>query len=258
MVTETHRFFGVDLAWAADRRHTAVAVMEGNRSGARLTELSDGLFALSAVEQFVLSRANKNSVVAIDASLIVENDTGQRPCETLIGRAFGRFGASCHSSNRKRPYWDSGVRLASQLAQAGFCHGLPLQRAMGRRGRWLIEVYPHPAMVRLFGLDQILRYKKGSVRQRRAGLRELQDHLARLASRGIGLCSSRTLTSLLGTDPTVLRGNLLKWYEDRLDAVLCAFIAWHCWRWGAAGTEVFGNLEMGYILVPTASINAEE
>lgn len=250
--TNIHKFFGVDLAWAADRRHTAVAVMEGNGNGVRLTELSEGLFALSAVEDFVLSRASKNSVVAIDASLIVENDTGQRACDTLIGREFGRFGASCHSSNRNRRYWNSGVRLASQFALAGFSHGLPLERVRQVPGRWLIEVYPHPAMIRLFKLDRILRYKKGLVEQRRAGLRELQDQLARLESRSIGLCSSPTLAALLDVDLKVLKGSLLKHYEDRLDAVLCAFLAWHCWRWGAARNDVFGDLEAGYIVVPTA------
>ena len=257
MRTETYRFLGVDLAWAADRRHSAVAVMEGNSSGVRLTELSEGLFALSAVEEFVLSRATKNCMAAFDAPLIVENATGQRPCESLIGRAFGHFGASCHSSNRKRPYWNTGVRLARRLARAGFAHGLPHHRSRQRPGRWLIEVYPHPAMIRLFELDRILRYKKGSVTQRRAGLRELQDQLAMLASRGIGLCSTPTLTTLLDVDPKVLRGSLLKYHEDRLDAVFCAFVAWHCWRWGGAKNDVFGDLKAGYILVPAESQTAK-
>src|SRR5487761_1773397 len=113
----TYTFIGVDLAWAVDRRHTAVAVMEGNSRGVRLVELSENLFTRSAVAEFILDRAGENSVAAIDASLIVKNDTGQRPCETLIGREFGRFGASCHSTNRNRPYWDGGVRLVSQLTQ---------------------------------------------------------------------------------------------------------------------------------------------
>ena len=141
--------------------------MEGNSRGVRLVELSENLFTRSAVAEFILDRAGENSVAAIDASLIVKNDTGQRPCETLIGREFGRFGASCHSTNRNRPYWDGGVRLVSQLTQAGFSHGLPLERTRVRRGRWLIEVYPHPAMIRLFRLDRIVRYKKGPVRERR-------------------------------------------------------------------------------------------
>lgn len=42
-------------------------------------------------------------VVAIDAPLVVPNQTGQRTCERLIGRAFGRFHASAHTSNRTRP-----------------------------------------------------------------------------------------------------------------------------------------------------------
>ena len=34
-------------------------------------------------------------------------------------------------------------------------------------GRWVAEVYPHPAMVRMFGLPRIIKYKKGSVAERR-------------------------------------------------------------------------------------------
>jgi predicted RNase H-like nuclease len=44
---------------------------------------------------------------------------------------------------------------------------------------------------------------------------------------------------------------MLKHHEDRPAAALCAVIAWYWWRRGAVRTEVFGNLEAGYILVPT-------
>ncbi len=245
-----YSFIGVDLAWAVDSRHSAVAVMEGDKRAVRLVTVSSDLFSLGAVAEFILAHTKANSVVAIDASLIVRNESGQRACETLIGRTFGRFGASCHSTNRSRPHWDSGVRLVSYLERAGYEHGLPLEKMKGRSGRRLVEVYPHPAMVRLFGLDRILRYKKGAVGARRAGLAELQEHLARLIDPAVGLAGSLTLTRLLGEDLTVLKGSTLKAHEDRLDAVFCAFLAWHIWRWGAARNEVFGDLDNGYIVVP--------
>jgi predicted RNase H-like nuclease len=244
------QFIGVDLAWAVDRKHTGVAVMEGDHRGVQLTALSTELRSLRNVVEFVCSRAGDDAVVAVDASLIVKNEVGQRPCESAIGRAFGRFGASCHSSNRGRPHFDSGERIVRQLAAAGFAHGLPLEATKRRTGRWLFEVYPHPALVRLFNLDRILRYKKGTVHEKRKGLAALRDHLRELLSERELLKPSNCLENLLSTDLVSLKGGALKCYEDLLDAVLCAYLAWHIWCWGQDRNEVFGDLETGYIVVP--------
>jgi len=244
------RFIGIDLAWCVDRRHTGVAVMDGDNGGVRLVELSSGLHSLDGVIRFVLEHLSKDMVVAVDASLIVNNDAGQRPCETEIGRVFGKFGASCHSTNRGRRHFDSGERLVSNLAERGFKHGLPVETAKFRAGRCVIEVYPHPAMVRLFNLARIIRYKKGPVDGRRSGLQLLQSHLNDLTAPGRGLRPSKCLDELLGTNPALRSGASLKRHEDLLDAVFCAYLAWHFWRWGGERNEVFGDLRTGYVVVP--------
>ena len=241
-------FVGVDLAWAVDQRHSGIAVMEGGRSGVRLTRIAPPIHSLEGVIQLIAEHLNECMLVAVDASLIVPNEAGQRPCEREIGRAFGRYGASCHSSNRNRPHFDSGERLVRSLQPHEFAHGYPLPQ--GGCGRWVIEVYPHPAMVRLFGLARILSYKKGLISQRRAGLRLLQGHLGRLMGRRSGLSSSPSLERLLREEPGRRAGQALKQLEDQLDAVLCAYLAWHVWRWGEVRNEVFGDLASGYVVVP--------
>lgn len=61
-------------------------------------------------------------------------------------------------------------RVAAKLVQHGF--------VIGVRGRRVAaEVYPHPAMVRLFGLDQRIPYKRGRVEIRRREFRRLQEEL---------------------------------------------------------------------------------
>jgi predicted RNase H-like nuclease len=241
-------FIGVDLAWNVDRRHTGCAVMEGGERGVWLTALGSQLHSLKAVTQLIAGHLCACMLVAVDASLIVSNEAGQRPCERALGRAFGRQGASCHSSNRGRPHFDSGERLVRELTRHGFGHALPLpERACGR---WVMEVYPHPAMVRLFGLERIIPYKKGPVDQRRAGLRILQGHLGGLLGRG--LLPSPCLEQLLQESPAARGGQALKQLEDQLDAVLCAYLAWHAWRWGERGNEVYGDARTGYIVVPRA------
>jgi predicted RNase H-like nuclease len=243
-----HRFIGVDLAWAADAKHTGIAVMAGDRRGVKLVALSDDVHNLRSCLDFIVGHmGGGTTAVAIDASLIVVNEAGQRPCETAIGKQFGKFGASCHSTNRSRPYFESGLQLVRLLSGHGFAHGLPLGTSVQR---WHIEVYPHPAMVRVFSLSRILQYKKGLVADRRFGLRSLQHHIGSLALNGGGLQQSPQLEELLGRDPSALRGNALKELEDLLDATFCAYLAWHCWRWGHKRNEVYGDLGTGYIVVP--------
>jgi predicted RNase H-like nuclease len=241
-------FVGVDLAWDVDHRHSGIAVMEGGRAGVRLTRIAPPVHSLAGVMQVIREHLGGLALIAVDASLIVPNETGQRPCERAVGRVFGRQGASCHSSNRGRPHFDSGERLVRALMPHGFAHGSPWPK--GPRGRWVIEVYPHPAMVRLFGLARIIPYKKGTVMQRRAGLAVLQGHLERLVGWHSGLVSSPCLARLLAEDPGARAGQALKQLEDQLDAVLCAYLAWHVWRWGEARNEVYGDTRTGYIVVP--------
>jgi predicted RNase H-like nuclease len=241
-------FVGVDLAWDTERRHSGIAVMEGGRSRVRLTRLAPPIHSLDGVIQIIRERLAACMLVAVDASLIVPNETGQRPCERAVGQVFGRHGASCHSSNRGRPHFDSGERLVRALRPHGFAQGCPLPQ--GGCGRWVIEVYPHPAMVRLFGLARILSYKKGTVIQRRAGLQLLQGHLGRLVGSHSGLAASACLTRLLRENPGARSGQALKQLEDQLDAVLCAYIAWHVWRWGDERNDLYGDLATGYVVVP--------
>ncbi len=199
-----------------------------------------------AVLDFIGQHSLANTVLAVDCSLIVANTSGQRPCETLVAKAFGRYHASCHTTTRGHLYWQTGPRLVRLLRRRGFAHGIPLERDLGRSGRWFIEVYPHPAMVRLFGLDRILQYKKGSVASRRQGLRQLANLVGQLP----GLRRNPLLASLLGRDLSHVKGQTLKRHEDSLDAVFCAYLAWHAWRWGARRNDVFGDLDSGYIVVP--------
>jgi predicted RNase H-like nuclease len=105
-------------------------------------------------------------------------------------------------------------------------------------------------MVRLFGLDRIIRYKKGRAAEKRAGLAILRGHLRTLADGSRGLVGSPTLTEMLDRDPKELAGKALKRYEDTLDAIFCAYLAWHCWRWGEERNEIFGTMAEGYIVVP--------
>ncbi len=245
-------FIGVDLAWNIERNHSGVAVLIGDERQFELSAVSESIRSMAGLVDFIESHSEEDSVVAVDASLIVKNQTGQRPCETLISKHFGRYHASCHSSNLAKLHGGTGMKLVGELSEYQFVHEFNMATAKQRRGRWLFEVYPHPAMVRLFGLDRIIPYKKGSVAQRRRGLGILRRHLVRSAKGSTGLIETPTLTELMERDLEALRGKGLKCYEDTLDATFCGYLAWHCWRWGAERNEMFGTPTDGYIVVPKA------
>ena len=118
-------------------------------------------------------------------------------------------------------------------------------------GRWAMEVYPHPAMIELFGLKQILKYKRGRVAQRRRGQGELAARLRRhLPGLEPSLVVEGELAEVLSRDLGELRGRALKSNEDVLDAVFCAYLAAHCWAWGGERSRAIGDGESGSIIVP--------
>jgi predicted RNase H-like nuclease len=167
-------------------------------------------------------------LVAIDAPLVVRNETGRRPCDDLISRCFGAYHASTHTANLSRPAFREGVR-GEQLA-----HALDLdidptfepQTAI----RSAIEVYPHPAIVALFELPRILKYKAKSGRtlsDRSAAFAELVLHLESLtdANPPVDVCAAPRWAELkeLVLHPTA--AVRLDEAEDEIDAYVCAYVA---------------------------------
>jgi predicted RNase H-like nuclease len=119
----------------------------------------------------------------------------------------------------------------------------------------VFEVYPHPAHVVLFDLQRIIKYKKGTVAQRRAGLIELRNAISRQLCGAVpSLVTNATLRELLDRPLESVRGEALKIYEDTLDALLCAFLAAYYWTWGAERNEMIGTMAGGYIVTPSRTV----
>lgn len=253
----TVTFIGVDLAWRSNRNHTGIAVTRGELDGARLVESSDGIKSLDAASEFIARYVTADTVVAIDAPLVIKNPTGQRPCETLIGKRFGRYDAAAHTSNLSLYPDANSVALVRMLEDQGFVHDPNPATAKQRAGRWLFEVYPHPAQVVLFHLDRIIKYKKGTLANKRSGLGQLRRHLESLREFEPPLHPSAALEELFGRDLGAMPGRQLKCYEDVLDAIFCSYLALYFWYWGEERAEIIGTLEAGYIVNPRAAGSTE-
>ena len=235
---------GIDLAWACTKNPTALAIGTYDGDSLQVTDIHASVLRADDILNKLLE-INGLTGVAVDASLIIPNVTGQRPCERELSAHYGKMGASCHASNLTL-YPDAGsVALSRKLEDHNFKH-------LGTE-KWQIECYPHPAIIEIFGLPERLKYKKGRVAEKKAG----QKQLASLIS---GLYDSPILPLQLGPDVQVftdpdhidaLRGKALKSNEDMLDAIICLYVA-GLYAIGARH-RVFGDTTEGYIWVPAFS-----
>lgn len=209
-----------------------------------MIDVAKPLHSIDMVERYIEQHATAVTIVAVDAPLIISNASGQRECERLVSVRYGARHGSCHTTNITRYPDADSVRLATHLKERGFTH------VAASSERILLEVYPHAALLTLFRLPRILKYKKGPVGKRCQGLTELQDHLRCLTKREPRLILSSTFDSLMSISASSLRGTARKSFEDSLDSVVCAYIAFHHWYWRGEKTDIFGDVTKGYIAVP--------
>jgi len=232
---------GVDLAWQSEKNPSAIATGKIENNVLTVDKIEPAVYGIDSVLG-LLKEIDGLMGISIDAPLIINNTSGQRKCETEIGRTYGSRGASCHTSNTKLYPDAKSVFLSTEMLAAGFNH---LQGE-----RWQIECYPHPAIIEIFGLNERLKYKKGKVADKRAGQKILASLLRKLSrSNVLRLTISDDLDRILDeSNIDSLRGQALKSNEDALDSVVCLYIA------GLYATEhggkVFGDSSSGYVWVP--------
>jgi predicted RNase H-like nuclease len=231
-------FIGVDLGWYGKPSGLASITLDGSglhlRSLARLQDVGEILDWIRS------ETATGSAVAGVDAPLVIRNRTGVRPAERELNREFRRFHAGCHAANLGRPFAEKVLSFSRRLREMGFEHGASMKPRQA--GKFQIEVHPHAASVKLFQLPLIVKYKRGSREQRGFGLRRLRRLML---SRMPGLNPAFSLRL-----PMVPATGNLKPVEDRIDAVLCAYIAAHWWFWARQRNLAFGSNEDGYIVVP--------
>ncbi len=238
-------FVGLDLAWG-ERKPTGIAVVDADGRLVHIAAALDDEGIRAALAPYV----GGDCLVAIDAPLVVTNPTGQRPAESALNRDFGKFHAGAHPANTGKPEFAGtprGARLADAL-------GLDMDPG-SRAGRRAIEVYPHPATVALFRLPRTLKYKAKPGR----GLDQLRSELLRLMELIEGLAQATpplrvadhdAWTALRQAVQSAQRKSELRRAEDRVDAVVCAYVALYYTR-RPADVTTYGDFTTGYIVTPT-------
>src|ERR1700694_5996139 len=242
-------FLGLDLAWS-DRNPSGLAAIDA--AGAILDVRAD-LRSDEEVLTWIRAWRGSCGVIGIDMPTIVPNASGARRAENELRADFGRFGAGPHPANRAR--FPDGGRAARFIAELR-AEGVVETTAIAPRDERTIavEVFPHPAHVRLFDLPRIFKYKK-KARAWPAVLPEWGRYrraLERLPRADPPLVLDERIPAQVG-----MRG--YKRWDDTLDALSCAYIASFLWRWGSAPphARVFGDLTDGYIIVPDRAVFTE-
>ena len=231
-------FIGVDLGWYG--KPSGLASLEWTGAALRLRRIARLQNPAEILKWILTESGTGSAVVGVDAPLIIRNATGIRPAERELNRDFRRFHAGCHAANLQRPFAAHVVAFSRLLESAGFRHGARMRSRA--KGRFQIEVHPHAATVSLFRLDRIVKYKRGARSGRARELRRLRRLMLTLLPH---------MDPALSLDlPHVPRTGNTKPVEDRMDAVLCAFIAANWWRWNTRRNRLYGTEEAGYIVVP--------
>jgi len=251
-------FVGIDLAWS-EKNGSGVAILRGDKNKAEFIS-ADIYYSDKEIIKYIEQNIGmQNAFIAVDAPLIVPNKKGRRDAEKLVGFLFRKYDAGAHPANRKRlSQWSGKIRgeeIAKKLEKIGFLHNLDIKRF--EKSRKFFEVFPHPSMVVLFNLNKILKYKakpKRDYKFRWNEFRLYQKYLKKLEKAKPVLSLPEKITE---KDVKELKGKALKDYEDLLDAIFCAYIAYYYW-YNPENCEILGDMKEGYILTPVFSFMKEQ
>ncbi len=240
------KFLGIDLGWKS--QPSGLCYLELIDAKLELQDLDrkDSIADILAwVDNCV--KPDESALIAVDAPTLIPNATGSRLPDKLTHKHFGKYHAGCYPANLGLPFAQRTVNFGLELESRGFLHAPTIEPQI--QGRYQIEVFPHPTIVNLFGLQRILKYKKGRISDRHLELTKLYNYISDILPtlhpplRTQPLCGS-FITSI------PKRGTDLKATEDKLDSVICAYVAAYWWYWGEQRNLVLGDASTGYIVIP--------
>ncbi|MEH2377409.1 MAG: DUF429 domain-containing protein [Nostoc sp.] len=247
------KFIGIDLGWRS--QPSGLCCLEWIDGQLQLVDL-DRKEAIADILTWIDLRVQPDepAIIGVDAPTLIPNASGSRLADKLSHKYFGKYHAGCYPANKNLPFADRTINFGLELESRGFAHAPTIEPQ--KLGRYQIEVFPHPAIVNLFNLERILKYKKGRLNERRLELIKLQNYLLDLLP---SFSPPLRLSCLCGSFPLEIptTGAALKATEDKLDSLICAYVAAHWWYWGEQRNLVLGDVSdgrscgtTGYIIIP--------
>lgn len=212
---------GIDLAWKVPPRPRGTGACVLAEDGT--VELLD---TVSTDREVLDLLPEGDAWVGIDASLRLPAGKGPRGCEAALRRRGIRVLPTDRAFYLRRYGGCRGEVLAAELEGRGY-------RYFGDGPRAPFEVYPHAALS-ILGGGRVPRYKKGPREERKGEAERALDLLRRWLPG-------------LRAGPELLPG---KGLDDRLDALVGAALLYAHRLYAGGATEVVGDEDDGYILLP--------
>lgn len=151
------KFLGIDLGWKS--QPSGLCYLELTDEKLQIVDL-DRKELITDILSWIDSclKAEEPAIIAVDAPTLIPNTTGSRLPDKLTHKYFGKYHAGCYPANLSLPFAERTVNFGLELEARGFEHAPTIEPQ--KLGRYQIEVFPHPAIVHLFNLERILKYKK--------------------------------------------------------------------------------------------------
>ncbi|BAB73228.1 DUF429 domain-containing protein [Anabaena sp. FACHB-709] len=244
------KFIGIDLGWKSQPSGLCcLQLIEGKLEIVDLDRQDAIAHIFTWIDTWV--QPNEPAIIGVDAPTLIPNLTGSRLPDKLTHKYFGKYHAGCYPANQGLAFAERTINFGLELESRGFAHAPTIEAQ--KLGRYQIEVFPHPAIVQLFSLDRILKYKKGRISERRLELIKLYQYIVDiLPTMEPTLCVKKLS---LGEIPYT--GAELKAAEDKLDSLICAYVAAYWWYWGEQRNLVLGDRTTGYIVIPKSVLSLE-
>jgi len=215
-------FIGIDLAWG-----------EKNLSGFCVLELSTSdktskhklkileIKLIKSIDEIIkeIDKYKEHQVyVGVDAPLVIPNETGNREIEKKFNKDFSRYKISMLPANRKilKKYSPTirSEELYKKLEAKDFKRDYASDKV-------IFEVYTHSTIAMLWNDHKILPYKRKKGRDT-AFIKEQLGIYAKY------LKKSLASHEIFKQDLSMFKGQKIKDYEDKLDAITCAYSMYYC------------------------------
>jgi len=222
-------FIGIDLAWG-EKNLSGFCVLQESKTKLKILDIKL-LKSIDEIVNEIQKYKHLHVYVGVDAPLVVPNENGNREIEKKFNKDFAKYKISMLPANRKLlTKYSPKIRseeLFHKLSTCGFKRDY-------KNDKVVFEVYTHSTIAMCFNNHEILPYKRKKGRDTEF-IKEQLDIYRKYLKKEI-------LThDIFKVDISTCRGQKLKDYEDKLDAVTCGYCMFYCQKNEAKFYQVDGK-----------------
>lgn len=242
------RFIGIDLAWSY-KNETGICVI--NETG-EVEYLNSAVLSDEEIVSIIKSFSHEQISVAVDAPLVVKNETGSRFAErALMSEKINGHRVFLFIVSRGYLIRNFGQIRGETLINLikNEIHDISVEEAPIAEKSTIIETFPSAVCCGLFPDIYPVKYKIKS----KVPYGETKYQLERLLERLKFIEEEENLVSNLVSkfdiDKIDINKNNHKHIEDKVDAFLSAYGIYSIYK-GFAEQKTFGNVQEGFITIP--------